>query len=434
MLQYLSKNKTEILAGISSFLASVYIVIVNPAILSQSGMPFNAVVTSTVLVCGFGSIMMGIYAKNPIIVAPGMGMNAFFTFTAVLGMGLTYQEAFGAVFWAGVIFLILSVFNIRESIVKAIPVSIRYAVSAGIGLFICFIGFQNAHFIVDNPATLVSAASLSDPIMLTFLGGILLTAILLARKVKGAILYGIIITTLFAIPIGRWWGDASEFNFGNPSVVNYTGLFSMPDFSLLFQADIIGGLKFSFLPVIFVFAFTDLFDSLSTFVGLAEAADLKDQQGEPKNLKQSLITDAFATTFAGLVGSSPGTAFIESAVGISQGGRTGLTAIVAGLLFLPLMFCSPLVSLVPAIASSVALVLVGAFMLAPIKKINWTKLDEAIPCFLALVLIPFTYSITQGIIFGLLSWTILKFFTGQKSEITLPLILINVLSMLILWL
>lgn len=432
MTSFFYKNKTEILAGISSFLASLYIVIINPAILSQAGMPFNAVVTSTVLVCGFGSIMMGIYAKNPIIVAPGMGMNAFFTFTAVLGMGLTYQEALGAVFWAGLIFLLLSVFNIRESVVRAIPNEIRYAVSAGIGLFICFIGFQNVHFIVDNPATLVAVASIKDPMILTFLGGIFLTATLLARKVNGAILYGIISTTLMAIPIGRCWGDASAVNFGVPSVVNYTGFFAMPDFSLLFQADIIGGLKFSFLPVIFVFAFTDLFDSLSTFVGLAEAADLKDKKGEPKNLKQSLITDAFATTFAGLVGSSPGTAFIESAVGISQGGRTGLTAIVAGALFLPLMFCSPLVSLVPAIASSVALVLVGAFMLAPIKKINWTKMDEAFPCFLALVLIPFTYSITQGIVFGLLSWMAIKLFTGQKSQISLPLILINILSLLIL--
>jgi AGZA family xanthine/uracil permease-like MFS transporter len=423
-------KKPELIAGTSSFLACAYIIIVNPAILSQAGMPFAAVVTSTVLVSAFGSIMMGLYAKNPIIIAPGMGMNAFFTFTAVSYIGLTYQEALGAVFWAGVLFLILSVFNIREAIVKAIPVPIRHAVAAGIGLFIGFIGFQNAHFIVDNPATLVGLASLKDPVNITFLIGLLITAVLVARNTIGGILIGIIITTLLAYPIGRFWGDASAVNFGTATLVNYTGFFAMPDFSLLFAADIFGGLRFAFLPVIFVFAFTDLFDSLSTFVGIAEAADLKDENGEPKNLKKSLITDAMATLSAGLFGSSPGTAFVESAVGISQGGRTGATAVVAGLLFLPLMFFSPLLSLIPTIASSVALVLVGAFMLSPIVKINWKDLGEAIPCFLAIALIPFTYSITQGIIFGLLSWTIIKLFTGKQKELHPVLIIINLLSLI----
>ncbi len=423
-------KKPELIAGLSSFLACAYIVIVNPAILSQAGMPFAAVVTSTVLVSAFGSIMMGLYAKNPIIIAPGMGMNAFFTFTAVSYMGLTYQEALGAVFWAGVLFLILSVFNIREAIVKAIPVPIRHAVAAGIGLFICFIGFQNAHFIVDNPATLVGLASLKDPVNITFLIGLLITAVLVARNTVGGILIGIIVTTLLAYPIGRFWGDASAINFGKSTLVNYTGFLSMPDFSLLFAAEILGSLRFAFFPVIFVFAFTDLFDSLTTFVGLAEAANLKDENGEPKNLKKSLITDAMATLSAGLFGSSPGTAFIESAVGISQGGRTGATAVVAGLLFLPLMFFSPLLSLIPAIASSVALVLVGVFMLSPITKINWQDLDEAIPCFLAIVLIPFTYSITQGIVFGLLSWTIIKLFTGKQKELHPVLIIINLLSLI----
>lgn len=426
-------NKIEVLAGISSFLATVYIVAVNPAILSASGMPFNAVVTSTVLVCFFGSLMMGIYAKNPIVVAPGMGMNAFFTYTAVLGMGLTYQQALGAVFWAGVLFLVLSIFNIREGVVKAIPKPIRHAVAAGIGLFICFIGFQNAHFVVANPATLVSLASLKDPHTLTFLAGLLITAVLLVRKVNGAIITGIVFTTILAYPIGRWWGDASAYNFGSPTVVNYTGLFSWPDFSLLIQADLLGSLKYSFLPIIFVFAFTDLFDSLSTFVGLSEASGLKDENGEPKNLKESLITDSAATLFAGLVGSSPGTAFIESSVGISQGGKTGQTAIIAAFLFLPLMFLSPLVSLVPSVASSIALVLVGTFMLSPINKINWKDLSEGIPCFLALVLIPFTFSITQGIVFGLLAWTVLKFFSNKKSEISWVLIVINILSLFALW-
>lgn len=425
-------TKTETLAGISSFLATVYIVVVNPAILSQTGMPFNAVLTSTILVCFFGSLMMGIYAKNPIIVAPGMGMNAFFTYSAVAHLGLSYQQALGAVFWAGVVFLILSVFNIRESIVKAIPTPIRHAVSAGIGLFICFIGLQNAHFVIANPATLVSLASFKDTHTITFLIGLIITAVLIAKNIKGAVVLGIFITTLIAFPIGRWWGDASAYNSGSSTVVNYNGIFSNPDFSLIFQADLLGSFKFAFIPVIFVFAFTDLFDSLSTFVGLAESADLKNKVGEPKNLKKSLITDAFATLFAGIVGSSPGTAFIESAVGISQGGRTGVVAIVAAFLFLPLLFLSPLLGLIPSVASSVALVLVGSFMVTPIKKIDWADPAIGIPCFLAMVLIPFTFSITQGIIFGLLSWTILKILLGKIKEVSPALFIINILSIIAL--
>jgi adenine/guanine/hypoxanthine permease len=427
------KIKTEIFAGISSFLATAYIVVVNPSILSQAGMPFSAVLTSTVLVSFFGSFMMGVYAKNPILIAPGMGMNAFFAFTAVAHLGLTYQEALGAVFWSGVFFLLLSLFNVREQISKAIPEAVRFAVSAGIGLFICFIGFQNAHFVIDKPGTLVGLASFKDPHTLTFLAGLFFTAILIVRKVTGAILVGILFTTLLSYPIGRWWGDASSYNFGLASIVNFSGWVAAPDFSLIGQADILGGLKFSFLPIIFVFAFTDFFDSLSTFLGLAEAANLKDTNGEPQNVKKSFITDAFSTLFSGWVGSSPGTAFIESAVGISQGGRTGIVAITAAFLFLPLMFFSPLLSLIPSVASSVALVLVGVFMLDPIKKINWTDLEEGIPSFLAMVLIPFTFSITQGIVIGLLAWTLIKIFSGKFKEVPTLLLIINLLSLLVLW-
>jgi AGZA family xanthine/uracil permease-like MFS transporter len=299
-------------------------------------------------------------------------------------------------------------------------------------LFICFVGLQNAHIIIDNPATLVGLNSLKDPNTITFFAGLFFTSILLIKKTSGAIIYGIIVTTILAIPIGRWWGDASAYNFGVSTVVNYSGLFSAPDFSLLFSLDILGSFKFAFLPVIFVFAFTDLFDGISTLVGLSEASGLKEENGEPKNMRKSLLTDAMSTLVAGVSGSSPGTAFIESAVGISQGGRTGQTAIVAAFLFLPLMFLSPLVSMVPAVASSVALVLVGAFMLEPIKLIKWNQMDEGIPAFLALTLIPFSYSITQGIVFGLLAWTILKFFVGKKEDISLTLIIINILSILAL--
>jgi adenine/guanine/hypoxanthine permease len=425
--------RTEILAGVSTFLACFYIIIVNPAILAEAGMPFSAVLTATVLVSAFGSLMMGLYAKNPIVVAPGMGINAFFTYTAVKGFGLSFEEALGAVFWSGVIFLVLSAFKTREKIIQAIPTAIRHAVSAGIGLFICFIGFQNAHFIVDNPATLVGMAIFNDPITLTFLAGLLFTGGLLIRKVSGAIIYGILFTTALAWPIGRWWGDAAMVNFGVSTVVNFTGVFAMPDFSLIGKAAILGSLKYSYIPVIFVFTFTILFDGISTFVGLAEASGLKDPDGNPQNMRKSLITDSLATLFAGLVGSSSGTAYIESAVGIEEGGRTGLTAITAGLLFLPFMFFSPLLSVIPSIASSIALVLVGSFMVIPLTKINWHDPSEAFPSFLTIVLIPFTYSLSVGISFGFISWTVLKLITGKTSELNPILAVISILSLFFLW-
>jgi AGZA family xanthine/uracil permease-like MFS transporter len=409
-------SRTESLAGLSSFLATAYIIVVNPSILSQAGMPFAAVLTATVLVCFFGSLLMGLYARNPIVVAPGMGLNAFFTFSVVLGQGVPYPTALGAVFWSGIVFLLLSIFNVRTQIVRAIPRPLRYAIAAGIGLFITLIGLENAGFIVDNPATLISFARLNPPLLI-FLFGLLLTAVLTARRVPGAVLIGIVLTTLAASTLGRMWGDKT--------LVNVDRLVAAPDFSLLFALDWWGSLRWSLVPVIFAFVFTDLFDSLSTFVGLAEASGLVDEHGEPRNVKASLLTDAFATTLAGLFGSSPGTAYIESAVGIEAGGRTGITALVAAVLFLPFLFLSPLLSVIPSIATAPALVLVGVFMVRPVTKIDWQRLDEAIPAFLAMVLIPFTYSITQGIIWGFLSWTALKVGTGRVREIGLTLWIID---------
>jgi adenine/guanine/hypoxanthine permease len=425
--------RTEVIAGLSSFLATMYIIVVNPAILSQAGLPFSGVVTATVLLSFFCSLMMGLYARNPLLVAPGMGLNAFFTFTAVKGMGISWPTALGAVFWAGILFLLLSLFNVRRDIVRAIPAPLRYAVSSGIGLFISLIGLVNAKLIVANPATLVGIGNLSDPMLLTFLFGLMLTAILVVRRIPGGIIIGIAVTTLLAWPIGRWWGDASAVNFGVKTLVNFNGLLATPDFSLLFQLDVWGALKFSLLPVIFAFAFTDLFDSLSTFVGVAEAANLHDANGDPRHVKESLLTDAIATALAGVLGTSPGTAYIESAVGVEQGGRTGLTAVVAAFLFLPFLFLSPLLSVIPSIATAPALVLVGAFMMRPIAQINWSRLDEAIPCLLALVLIPFSYSITQGIVFGFLSWTIIKTATGRANEVSPALWVIDAFAVLALW-
>ena len=417
------KNKTnlrtEILAGITTFLAFMYIIVVNPDILKNTGMPFSAVLTATVLVSAFSSIMMGLYAKNPIVLAPGMGLNAFFAYSVVIGMGVSWQTALGAVFWSGVIFLLLSIFNIRTYIVKAIPKQIRYAVAAGIGIFITLIGFINSGFIVSNPATVIGRGMLNE-LTITFLVGLAVTGVFVARRVKGALILGITITTILAVPIGRLWGENA--------IVNWNGFYAPPDFSLLFCLDFTGSLKFSMFPVIFAFLFSDMFDSLSTFVGVAEAGNLTDADGEPRNIKESLIVDGFSTVISGLAGSSPGTSYIESATGIEEGGRSGLTAVISGLLIIPFMFFSPLLSVIPSIATAPALVLVGAFMMKPVQKINWSKFDDAIPAFLALVLIPITYSITQGIIWGFLSWTIIKFLTGKRNEVTPMLIAIDIFA------
>jgi len=426
-----SNIKTEILAGVTTFLAAMYIIVVNPAIISKTGMPFNAVLTATVIVAGFSTIMMGIYAKNPILVAPGMGLNAFFTFSVVLGMGVKWETALGSVFWAGIVFLILSVFNIRTYIVKAIPKQIRYSVSAGIGLFIALIGLVDAHFIVGDPATLIKLGKMNE-VTITFIVGLIITAIFVIKRIKGGLILGILITTVLSIPIGRIYGNASAINFGLPTLVTWKGIFAQPDFSLLFKMDLIGSLQFAIWPVTFAFLFTDMFDSLSTFVGVAEAADLIDPNGEPRNVKQSLIVDAISTTIAGIFGTSAGTAYIESATGIEQGGRTGLTALTAGLLFFPFMFISPLLSVIPSIATAPALVLVGVFMMKPILKINWTHFDDSIPAFIALIVIPFSYSITQGIIWGFLTWTAIKLILGKKDEVSLMLIVIDIFAILAL--
>ncbi len=413
--------KTEVIAGITSFLATMYIIIVNPSILSHTGMPFSGVLTATVLVSAFSSIMMGIYAKNPIVVAPGMGINSFFTYAVVIGMNERWQVALGAVFWSGVIFLILSVFNVRTAIVKAIPKPLKEAIAVGIGLFIAFNGFTEAGFIVSNPDTLVGVGPL-NAVTITFLVGLVITAVLIVKRIKGGLIFGIALTTLLAIPLGRLYGQTE--------IVQWNGVFAAPDFSLLFSLDLLGSLKLSLIPTMFAFLFVDLFDSLSTFIGIAEASGLKDANGEPRNIKKSLVVDSVSTLISGLFGTSSGSSYIESATGIAAGGRTGLTAVVAGLLFLPFMFFSPLLSIVPAIATSPILIIVGIFMITPILKINWTKYDDAIPAFLSILLIPLTFSITQGIIWGFLSWTAIKLLTGKKHEVTPMLLLIDFLAII----
>ncbi len=422
--------KTEIIAGITTFIAAMYIIIVNPAILSHAGMPYSAALTATVVVSAFSTIAMGLYAKNPILMAPGMGLNAYFTYTVVLGMGVKPEVALGAVFWSGVVFVLLSVFNIRNAIVKAIPPVVRIAGAVGIGLFIALIGFVNAGFIVAKPP-LVGVKNI-DAATLTFLAGLFITIVLVVKHIKGALITGIVITTLLALPIGRWWGDASVANDGVATLINWKGFYAAPDFSWFFKLDMVASLKYAFIPIIFAMMFVDMFDSITTFVGVAESADLKDDNGEPRNMKKSLVVDAFSTLFSGLFGTSAGTAYIESASGIYEGGRTGLTAVVAGLLFLPFMFLAPLAQLVPSIATAPVLVLVGVFMAGPLNKINWINLEEAIPAFLTIVLIPLTYSLTQGLVYGLLAYTLIKVAAGQKQKIPLSLWIIDLFSIIML--
>lgn len=414
--KYNTNIKTEVLAGFTTFLSCAYIIVVNPAILSQAGFSFSAVLTATVLVSFVSTLGMGLYANNPILVAPGMGLNAFVAFSLVIGTKMPIPTALGAVFWSGVFFIILSVFNVREKIVEAIPENIQKAVACGIGLFIALIGFKNAGFVVDSPATLVSMGKFS-PELIIFVFGLIVTTFFVLKKTIGALLIGMALTTLAAISIGRGWG-------GDP-IVNFKGVVAAPDFSLFFGLDFIGALKFAYIPAIFSLVFTDLFDSLSTFVGVSHAGGLLDENGKPLRIKKSLVVDALATTFSGLFGTSAATSYIESASGIQQGGRTGLTAVVAGLLFLPFLFFSPILSMVPAVATAAPLVLVGVFMMKPVILIKWDELDEAIPAFLAMILIPLTFSISNGIIWGFLSWTVCKLAVGKGKEISWFLYVIN---------
>lgn len=424
--------RREIIAGISTFLAAMYIIVVNPTILSAAGISFSAALTATVLISAFGSLAMGLYAKNPILVAPGMGINALFTYTMVLGAGVPLPVALGCVFWSGVLFVVLAVLNVRQYVIDAIPASLRHAIACGIGLFITVIGLVNAKFLVGNPATVIGLAHMSAPVI-TFLIGLAVTAALVARNVPGALIIGIITTTLLASPIGRLWGDGSAYAPGLSTLVNFNGIFAWPDFSGLFQVDLLGALNVAYWPFIFVILFTTFFDALSTFMGVCQAGNLLDEKGEPRNIKKSMVVDAFSALISAPLGTSPANAYVESAAGISQGGRTGLVAVTCALLFLPFLFLSPLLSLVPAIATAPALIMVGVFMLAPIRHIDWVKLDDAIPAFLAMVLIPLTYSITHGVVFGFLAFVVCKTAVGKTDEIRPTMWVLAALSLLLLF-
>ena len=414
---------TELRAGIATFLTMAYIIVVNPGILSKTGMPFAGVLLATVLVAMISSILMGLVANLPFAVAPGMGINAFFTFTLCLTMGIKWQTALGSVFISGIIFIILSVTGVRKAIVESIPAGIRYGVASGIGLFLTIIGLTSVGFIVGSPATTVTFGGMNVKTVL-FIIGLIFTGSLLVKNVKGSLIIGIVFTSILAL-IASYTIPSAKGIMSLP-----TKVFAAPNLDVFFSLDIVGALTLGMIVPTFTFLFTDIFDSLSTFLGVSEVGGFIDEEGQPKNVGKALVVDAIATTISGLFGTSSGTTYIESASGVKEGGKTGLTAVFTGLLFFPFMFLSPLLVLIPGVATAPILVLIGLFMMRPVNKIDWDDFENSIPAFLALVLIPLTYSITQGIIWGFLSYTALKILKGKANEIPITLYIIDIFAII----
>ncbi|QEK13163.1 NCS2 family permease [Crassaminicella thermophila] len=410
--------KTEIMAGITTFMTMAYIIIVNPLFLSETGMDKGALFTSTCIAAAFATLIMAFYANYPFALAPGMGLNAFFAFTVVLGMKYSWQFALTAVFIEGIIFIILTFFNVREAIINSMPMNIKHAVSVGIGLFIAFIGLANAGIVVSNEATKVALGNMGDPKVVLALIGLLITGILLAKNVKGALLIGIVITTIIGLPLGVT-PKPSGIISAPPSIAP---IFFKLDFSKIFTLDMV--------VIMFTFLFVDLFDTLGTLVGVASKADMLDKEGKLPRAKQALFADAVGTTFGAILGTSTVTTYVESAAGVAEGGRTGLTALTTGIFFILALLFSPILTIVPGAATAPALILVGLFMMSPIKKINLDDFTEAIPAFLTIIMMPLTYSIAEGIVFGILSYVFLKVLTGRTKEVSIPLYILAVLFIL----
>lgn len=394
----------EISAGITTFLTMSYILFVNPMILSDAGMSFDAVVTATALAAAFGTLLMAFWVKAPLAMAPGMGLNAFFAYSLVIGEGINWQTALGVVFISGVIFLLLTLVGFRKKIVDAIPISLRLSIPAGIGLFITFIGFQNMNLIVPDDSTMIALGSFSTPPILGLIG-LTLILILESKKVKGSILIGILSTTLLAI----FFGEASL-----PG-----SFFSMPPSILptAFQLDISAALSWGLFGAIFSFMFVDLFDSVGTLVACSYEANMVEEDGTIKKIDKMLGADAIATVFGALIGTSTTTTYIESASGIEEGGRTGLTAFTVGILFLAALFITPIIGIVPSFATAPALVAVGIFMFKNITKIPLQDWADTVAVFMVIILMPLTYSISMGLTFGFLFWTLIKSISGNFKEI-----------------
>ena len=402
----LAENKTtvrtELLAGVTTFMTMAYIILVNPSILSQTGMPAAAVVVATCLAAGIGSILMGVIANYPIALAPGMGLNAYFTYTVVLGMGLPWQTALGAVFLSGAAFLIMTLAGLRQLIIGAIPRPLFASIAAGIGLFIAFIGLKNAGIVVAHPATTVALGDLTSPAALVALLGLGVIALLQVWNVRAAILIGIVVAS-----IAGWLLGLVVFK---PEPVDPAALTAT-----LFKADVpaalgVGGKGFSFglIEILFVFLFVDLFDNLGTLVAVSKRAGLVQPDGTIPRLNRIFTADSLATMIGAAAGTSTTVSYIESAAGVSAGGRTGLTAITTGVLFLVAIALAPFASAIPAAATAPALILVGAMMMAPLAEADWTDPQVAIPAFLTLIMIPLTFSIANGLAMGIISYAVLK--------------------------
>ncbi len=399
--------KTEVIAGITTFMTMAYILAVNPDILSKTGMDVNAVFSATAISAIVGTLVMALWAKLPFALAPGMGLNAFFAFSVCIGMNCSWQFALTAVFLEGLIFLLLTKFNIRELIVNSIPTNMKHAISAGIGLFIAFIGMQHAGLIVNNDAVLVGLGSMKEPTVLIMVFGLVIIGVLLALKVKGALLIGIFAATMLGIPLGVTKLPDTSIISTPPSIS-----------SIAFQFDFHEIFSMKMLVVLFTFLFVDMFDTVGTLIGVSSKANMLDKDGKLPNVKQALFADAIGTTVGAALGTSTVTTYVESASGVAEGGRTGLTALtVAGMFFIAL-FLSPLFLMVPDAATAPALIIVGSFMLSPILKVDLEDYTESIPVFLTVIMMPLAYSIAEGIVFGMLAYVILKLLSGRYKEIS----------------
>ena len=408
---------TEIMAGITTFMTMAYILAVNPNILSASGMDRGSIFTATALSAFIATCLMALLSNYPFVLAPGMGLNAYFTYTVVLGMGYTWQQALAAVFAEGIIFILLSLTNVREAIFNAIPMNLKHAVSVGIGLFIAFIGLQNAKIVVNNDSTLVSVFSFKSSAangtfhtegitVLLALIGVLITAIFLVKNVKGGILCQL--TGIYRPDVeAGWYSLLPDFSAGI-SVPSMAPTFMKMDFSIVFSLD--------FVVIMFAFLFVDMFDTLGTLIGVASKADMLDKDGKLPMIKGALLSDAVGTTVGAICGTSTVTTFVESASGVAEGGRTGLTSLVAAILFGLSLFLSPIFLAIPSFATAPALIIVGFLMLTSVTKIDFNDMTEAIPAFIAIIAMPFLYSISEGISMGVISYVIINVVTGKAKE------------------
>jgi len=400
--------RTEIIAGLTTFLAMAYILAVNPLILSDAGLNPGSVFTATALSAAIATLMMAVLANLPVALAPGMGLNAFFTYTVVIGMKYSPAMALTAVFLEGLLFILLSFFNVREAIVESIPINLKKAVAAGIGLFITLIGMKNAEIIVDNPATLVGLGNVTSGPALLGIIGLVITAVLYVLHIPGSILLGILITTVIGIPMGV---TVPFGGWENWSIV------SAPAAPIFWNFDFSNIFSFQFFTVFFSFLFVDIFDTVGTLVGVSNRAGLTDKNGNIPRVKQALLSDAVGTVFGAMLGTSTVTSFVESTSGVAAGGRTGLTALTTGVFFLIALIFSPLFLLIPSAATAPALIIVGFLMLSAAAEINFQDPTEGIPAFLTIVMMPFAYSIAEGIVYGILSYVILKAVTGKFKQI-----------------